>query len=685
MSKDEQEQIKKLEKIKDNWQKKRLFYKNELVKFDDTGKRFELQQEIDSYEEKIEEITQEIESLRQKKLQKNKYIWQRISQEMENIPIQDKPIEEVFVTNKKTEPVVTSQWHDSVILWLSKLTQEGGQQEDWEIVTADNAIDRFSRRDISPKEARALAVFFLQYLAEEPSLKDETVDLVLKTAIKNLNEYDGRTSKPNTQMDKAFHKVMQSCFAKQCHHQLLQGYIQTTGEIRRTIGSIFLYTIATNSEVLNTENANRKLNPLLEQLTTADLVEERVEAGLRLVEEFFRPHIYNTHVRIDFLSNELLHRVINTLLAVAKANTGENNAIASTAIWALGWLTNSRFCDNYTAYTFTEAELDFLRQFATNKEQDVFGRSWSVSLLSVCTSEKPVFAQAEWIHEWAIIADGGKPQKQLPDPKPLDRPEDKVVLEYLISSDLPKEAKRRVAIALGRIGYFINKMVEPLLQIFQDNTFVSDKRDEALVYLVFTGGSQVISALINGINSPKDHSDQYGLPERCFLALIGMGDVDALRQQLERGKENQIDINGLAYALAGVVNPKGRRVLEFIKHNHRQKEIRDAAANALSRSAQWNYNNAKQVSPNYSSNNEDRFLAQQGHNIHKLKAKDSTGRWAYYFVYVEPRKEQAFLNVLESDQGVNLEDYGKVVGSCYGEQPDDQLLAFLKEKYGFSV
>jgi hypothetical protein len=81
----------------------------------------------------------------------------------------------------------------------------------------------------------------------------------------------------------------------------------------------------------------------------------------------------------------------------------------------------------------------------------------------------------------------------------------------------------------------------------------------------------------------------------------------------------------------------------------------------------------------------DKLIAQKGHHIHKLKAKDSTGRWAYYFVYIAPALEQEFLKALESDKSIDLEDYGKVIGSCYGEEPDDKLKAFLKEKYGFDV
>ncbi|NEP02518.1 MAG: hypothetical protein F6K58_28490 [Symploca sp. SIO2E9] len=687
MSTDYQEEINKLIKNKHNWQKRKSFIRDKLPKIDSPVKEFELHNEIEKCDDEINNIEQEIELLKKKNQQENQQIWQRLSQQMEDIPIIDKPIEG-FIANKTTEPVVTPHWQDTVILLLSRLNHKVSQQENWETVTVDDAIKSLLRRDRLPEKARALAVFFLQYLAEEPNLKNETVNLVLKTAIKNIDEYDGRTIKPNTQMDNAFYKVMQSCFAKECYHQLLQGYIQSTGEIRKIIGVIFSYQIAATSEVLNKENANQKLNPLLEKLTTADLIEERVEAGLKLVDEFFRPHIYNLGARIDFLPDGLLPKVIKILLKVAQEDTAENNAVSSTTIWALGWLTSSRYCDNYTAYTFTEGELDFLRHFATNKKQDAFVRSFSVLILSVCTSEKPVFVQADWIYEWALVADGVKPQKQLPAPKQhLERLKDRVVLKHLISSDLPREAKHRVAIALGRIGYFTSEMIEPLLQIFRNNIFIPEQRDEALVYLVFIGGSQVIKALIDEANRPKNDSDQYDLPGRCFLALIGMGDIDALTKQLERGKVNKtdIDINALAYALAGNTNPQGRRVLEFIKKNYREKKIREAAAHALSRFTQWNSNNAKQISPNSSSNNEDKFFAQRGHLIHKLKAKDSTGKWAYYFVYVEPHKEQEFLKALNSDQSIDLEDYGKVVGSCYGEEPDDNLKALLKEKYGFEV
>ncbi|MFN4225545.1 MAG: hypothetical protein ACK4HR_04450 [Hyphomonas sp.] len=81
----------------------------------------------------------------------------------------------------------------------------------------------------------------------------------------------------------------------------------------------------------------------------------------------------------------------------------------------------------------------------------------------------------------------------------------------------------------------------------------------------------------------------------------------------------------------------------------------------------------------------DELIAQNGHLVHKLKAKDTTGRWAYYFVYVERAKETAFLAAIKGDGIIHLEDYGRVIASCYGEQPDERTRALLKEKYGFEA
>lgn len=179
----------------------------------------------------------------------------------------------------------------------------------------------------------------------------------------------------------------------------------------------------------------------------------------------------------------------------------------------------------------------------------------------------------------------------------------------------------------------------------------------------------------------KKHSVGYDLHARCLLALVGMGDVNALRDQLDLGKGDQIDLNAYAYGLAGVENPEGEKILESMK-DHEKKLVRSAVYRALVQSEDWNQTENRQRSFTSSL---DQDIAKKGHLVHKLKAKDSTGRWAYYFVLIHPSDEQRFMRALDSTESIDLEDYGKVIASCYGETPNEKVKAFLKERYGFDV
>jgi hypothetical protein len=80
-----------------------------------------------------------------------------------------------------------------------------------------------------------------------------------------------------------------------------------------------------------------------------------------------------------------------------------------------------------------------------------------------------------------------------------------------------------------------------------------------------------------------------------------------------------------------------------------------------------------------------REIARRGHLIHKLTAKDSTGRRACYFVLVEPHREKAFFAAIAGDSVIDLEDFGRVIASNYGEEPSECTRTYLKDTYGFDV
>jgi hypothetical protein len=81
----------------------------------------------------------------------------------------------------------------------------------------------------------------------------------------------------------------------------------------------------------------------------------------------------------------------------------------------------------------------------------------------------------------------------------------------------------------------------------------------------------------------------------------------------------------------------------------------------------------------------DDYIKFNGHNVHKLKAKDTTDRWAYYFVLVEPENEHSFMNAIKGDGIIDIEHFGNVIASCYGEGPSDEIKEYLKLKYNFDV
>ena len=81
----------------------------------------------------------------------------------------------------------------------------------------------------------------------------------------------------------------------------------------------------------------------------------------------------------------------------------------------------------------------------------------------------------------------------------------------------------------------------------------------------------------------------------------------------------------------------------------------------------------------------DTYIAQHADRIHRLKAKDSTGQWAYYFVLVKSSLEKKFIAALREEQSFNLEDFGLVIDSCYGNKPDQAVKDRLLNKYGFVI
>jgi hypothetical protein len=594
----DREYLESLRQTKNIWREKLAYFQKEYAITDSSGKIFELEHGIKKCLEQIEivdkdiessiqeikqieKITRDIESSQQGGQQKTSDILDYLYQQVQDIPILDRQIE-VFGMSQKTEPVIATDWQVNMQLWMQKLVDAKHKHKELPAIVVDDVMQILLSPNRSPREARALSSFAMQCLLIEVDWKSGTVNFVISKAIEHLNELDGFNNSLNTSMDKSFYSVMQSRFSASLENQLLQSYIQNYDERRNQIGRIFLNTKSINTETLNSDNSTRILIPLLDKLSSICLLEERLDAVLSLVDIFYRSQVQNIGVKISLLPDVLLREVIQVLLTAIKQEITRDYGVSTVAIWAILWLTNAKTKHAYTAYIFSDRELDILRKVIVDEKHDTYARSYAALILSICNSQKTIFSQADWIYEWADVADGGKPQKDLPRISYVERSKDIEAIKKLVISNLPNKIKRSAATSLGRLGCFIPEMVDSLLEIFKDETYLWEQRDEALVYLVFIGNSQVISELIGGVNQAENNTDKYGLRDRCFLALIGMGNVAVLKYQLELAKSEaeRTYISAYAYALAGVASPLGRKVLESMT-NHQDKEIYNAAIDAL--------------------------------------------------------------------------------------------------------
>ena len=86
------------------------------------------------------------------------------------------------------------------------------------------------------------------------------------------------------------------------------------------------------------------------------------------------------------------------------------------------------------------------------------------------------------------------------------------------------------------------------------------------------------------------------------------------------------------------------------------------------------------------SNFSKKIISSKSHHIQKFQATDINGDEAYYFVMIEPHNEIRLNKALENpDEVLNFEDYGKIIASCYGKEPTEEVKKFLKKDYGFDL
>lgn len=79
----------------------------------------------------------------------------------------------------------------------------------------------------------------------------------------------------------------------------------------------------------------------------------------------------------------------------------------------------------------------------------------------------------------------------------------------------------------------------------------------------------------------------------------------------------------------------------------------------------------------------DKVTSSRGENIRKFNFIDSDGVKKFCYFEINKAKQQEFLKKLADKAIVKLTDYGKILGKCEGEKPNESLIQFMIDKYGF--
>ncbi len=66
-----------------------------------------------------------------------------------------------------------------------------------------------------------------------------------------------------------------------------------------------------------------------------------------------------------------------------------------------------------------------------------------------------------------------------------------------------------------------------------------------------------------------------------------------------------------------------------------------------------------------------------------IRSRDYTGHMAYYFLKVDPFKLRQFEKIADSGQYFDLEAYGEIIVSGYGEEVPASVLERMRRNYGW--
>lgn len=75
-------------------------------------------------------------------------------------------------------------------------------------------------------------------------------------------------------------------------------------------------------------------------------------------------------------------------------------------------------------------------------------------------------------------------------------------------------------------------------------------------------------------------------------------------------------------------------------------------------------------------------LGIRSENVYLVVGTDTTGRKAWYYLHVHATKKRQF-DLQSSHGSINLNDFGSILLSAYGDRPPEDVVKRARDEFGF--
>lgn len=486
----------------------------------------------------------------------------KLREKLSELMVEDRKVK-IFDTYSISEPVLAGQWQETVRLLIADLP----------VGDADDALLMLlPGPDANADEARARAVFALQCLAEEPAVSETTADAVFDALIDAIREDDGFNSNRNTWMDEALAAMSQSRFSNHLQVRLLSSFIEMRNDRRRDAGRCFLVLNRQNNQPLTEENARIFINRLQTGISSSS-TGDRIQSALEFMEI-----CYKSEGKVGFLTLEERTALFDALSSALESD----EATASAALWALGWMCSYKYNDTspdeQDRIALPREVADRVVLALQRTDLDDVSISFGAKLLTREHGLLPLYVQQDWIYDLAVVADGGSPRKRLPLVKPVGMKRRLTWLRDKLSSIRNARSRSMIATALFSVGEFDPDLVTELRDTAIDSKLIFEERREAALYLSMLGTPQAKAVLIEFADTAPNGNDDLTYSNGLF-GLLYVDDIEILAGQISKALPHS-DLNAYCFGLAGSRDPRGPERLKSLAKD-KNSRIREAAQKAL--------------------------------------------------------------------------------------------------------